>query len=132
MGCHENHAFSHSPYQFFRTPSFRIQWAPRNILAPMKSCPGGCKVTEIGCRGISLHLLVQLPSEKKFGITNWQIMINTEKNCLKLTFYKRSKLITISTKIYQTFQKLYSTQQTNLFLTNVYIITLPKDSLWIT
>ena len=31
---------------FFRTPLlFRIQGVPMNNLAPMKNCPGGCKVT---------------------------------------------------------------------------------------
>ena len=37
MGCHGNHAFSHSPNQFFlRTPSFRIQGVTINNLAPIK------------------------------------------------------------------------------------------------
>ena len=31
---------SHSPYQFFRTPSFRILGVPMNDLAPMKKSPG--------------------------------------------------------------------------------------------
>ena len=38
---------------FLRTPSFPIQRVPMNNLAPMKNCPGGCKVTLIGCRGIT-------------------------------------------------------------------------------
>ena len=42
---------------FLRTPSFPIQGVPMNNLAPMKNCPGGCKVTLIGCRGIYLAAL---------------------------------------------------------------------------
>ena len=41
-GCHGNHVFSHSPYQFiFRTTLFCIYGVPINNLAPMKNCPGG-------------------------------------------------------------------------------------------
>ena len=41
MGCHGNHAFSHSPYHFLRTTLFRIQGVPMNNLAPKRNCPGG-------------------------------------------------------------------------------------------
>ena len=44
MGCHGNHAFSHSSYQnCLRTPSFRIKGVPINNLAPMKNCPGDAR-----------------------------------------------------------------------------------------
>ena len=45
MGRHGNHAFSHSPYQFF-LGHLRFLFrggggVPMNNLAPMKNCPGG-------------------------------------------------------------------------------------------
>ena len=40
-GCHGNHVFLHSPYQFnFRTTLFCIYMVQINNLAPMKNCPG--------------------------------------------------------------------------------------------
>ena len=42
-----------------------------NNLAPMKNCPGGCKVTLIGCRGIGIlgqmwKLIVWIPDLAPF------------------------------------------------------------------
>ena len=40
MGCHGNHAFTHSRNKFFlEVKLFCIQWVPKNRLAPMKHCP---------------------------------------------------------------------------------------------
>ena len=40
MGCHGNHAFPYSPYQFiFRTTMFCTLGVLINYLAPMKNCP---------------------------------------------------------------------------------------------
>ena len=41
MGCHENHALTHSQNKFFylRTKMFCIHGVPMNKLAPMKNCP---------------------------------------------------------------------------------------------
>ena len=36
-------AFSHSPYQNLKTPSFRIPGVQMNNLTPMKICPGGAR-----------------------------------------------------------------------------------------
>ena len=42
MGCHGNHAFSQSPYNFcVRATWFRIQGVPMNNLASMENCPEG-------------------------------------------------------------------------------------------
>ena len=43
MGCHGNHAFSHSPNEFMFRTFFRIQGVPGNNLASMKNCPGGAR-----------------------------------------------------------------------------------------
>ena len=56
-GCHGNHAFFHSAIEFIfedKTKILCISGVPMNDLAPMKNCPGGCKVGQISPRGISL------------------------------------------------------------------------------
>ena len=57
---------------FLRTPSFPIVGVPMNILAPMKNCPGGCKVTLIGWRGIwdvYLRLNEEIEHDEKVTLT---------------------------------------------------------------
>ena len=44
--------FTLSNPNLFRTTLFCIQGVPMNNLAPIRNCPGGCKVTLIGSRGI--------------------------------------------------------------------------------
>ena len=39
-----------------RTKILCISGVPVNDLAPMKNCPGGCKVGQISSRGICFHL----------------------------------------------------------------------------
>ena len=51
MGFHGNHALSHSPNRFILGTFFHIQDIPGNNLAPMKNCPGGCKVGPNRSRG---------------------------------------------------------------------------------
>ena len=52
-GSHGNHAFFHSVNKFFfKDIFFCISGAPvLNDLAPMKNCPGGCKVCQISFPG---------------------------------------------------------------------------------
>ena len=41
MGCHGNHAFSHSPYKFiFEDNLFCVKGVPMKNLTPIKNCPG--------------------------------------------------------------------------------------------
>ena len=56
-GCHGNHAFSHSAIEFIFEDKNSLHFlcisvVPMNDLAPMKNCPGGCKVGQISSRGI--------------------------------------------------------------------------------
>ena len=41
-----------------RTKTLCISGVPMNDLAPMKNCPGGCKVGQISSRGINIILSV--------------------------------------------------------------------------
>ena len=59
-GCHGNHAFFHSAIEFiFEDKFFCISGVPMNDLAPMKNCPGGCKVGQISSRGKRLKTASQ-------------------------------------------------------------------------
>ena len=54
-GCHGNHAFFIVQLSLsLRTKILCISGVPMNDLAPMKNCPGGCKVGQISSRGILL------------------------------------------------------------------------------
>ena len=58
MGCHGNHAFSHSKYKCFRT-NLRKLGVQMNNMAPMRNCPKGCMVDQIRSWGnCNFHLLL--------------------------------------------------------------------------
>ena len=42
-----------------RTKILCISGVPMNDLAPMKNCPGGCKVGQISSRGIFIYLVIE-------------------------------------------------------------------------
>ena len=50
MGCHGNHAFSHSKNKCFRTNVSQIG-GQMNNMAHMRNCPEGCMVDQIRSRG---------------------------------------------------------------------------------
>ena len=53
MGCHGNHAFSHSPNKLiFEDNLFCIEGVAMNNLAPMRNCPGcgGAKYVKLAAR----------------------------------------------------------------------------------
>ena len=50
--CHKNHACVHSATEFiFEDKILCISGVPVNDFAPMKNCPGGCKIGRISSRG---------------------------------------------------------------------------------
>ena len=52
MGCHGNHAFSHSKYKCFRTIFSQMKMGGQmNNKTHMRNCPEGCMVDEIRSRG---------------------------------------------------------------------------------
>ena len=52
-GCHGTmHFFMVQKSLSLRTKILCISGVPMNDLAPMKNCPGGCKVGQISSRGI--------------------------------------------------------------------------------
>ena len=52
MGCHENHAFSHSKNKCFRTNFSQIgRGGQMNNMAHMRNCPEGCMVDQTRSRG---------------------------------------------------------------------------------
>ena len=54
MGCHGNHAFSHSTNKCFRTNVSQIGGGgggQMNNMAHMRNCPEGCMVDQIRSRG---------------------------------------------------------------------------------
>ena len=51
MGCHGNHAFSHSPNEFI----FENIFFPGNNLASMKNCPGGARWVKLDT-GVQRHI----------------------------------------------------------------------------
>ena len=50
MGCHGNHAFSHSTNKCFRAMFLQIG-GQMNNMAYMRNCPEGCMVGQIRSRG---------------------------------------------------------------------------------
>ena len=50
MGCHGNHAFSHSKNKCFRT-NFSQIGGQMNNMTHMRNCPEGCMVDQIRSRG---------------------------------------------------------------------------------
>ena len=51
-GCHRNHAFFMVQKSLsLRTSVLCISGVPMKYFAPMKNCPGGCKVGQIRSRG---------------------------------------------------------------------------------
>ena len=52
MGCHGNHAFSHSKNKCFRTNVSQIGGSnEKKNMAHMRNCPEGCMVDQIRSRG---------------------------------------------------------------------------------
>ena len=96
MGCHGNHAFSHSPNQYFLgTKIFCIWGVPMNTTTPIKSCPrggGGCKVGQISSRGTwlpttspfsTLHSRAFFTSLQDNKILDWSKLKQIEDDILK-------------------------------------------------
>ena len=76
MGCHRNHAFSHSPYQKkFEDTFVSHSGGPKNDLTPLKICPGGARYSKLvaGYNGSILEVsspqIVRLSTlPRRFGI----------------------------------------------------------------
>ena len=55
IGCHGNHAFSHSPNMFIFRTFFHIQGVLGNNLASMKNCPGGARRVRLDTGPVQRH-----------------------------------------------------------------------------
>ena len=81
-GCHGNHAFFIVQLSLsLRTKILCISWVPMNDLAPMKNCPGGCKVGQISSR-----VLVCFFSHLGFWSRNLFLIAPFPDLCLLVSF----------------------------------------------
>ena len=97
MGCHGNHAFSHSKNKCFRTIFSQIG-GQMNNLAHMRNYPEGCMVDQIRSRG-NYNLYLSLFSV----IHDLDLIKKTDKNCFRcldliLRVTARSKFFIYATK----------------------------------